>query len=197
MEGFQDRENWAEVFKLEKSTATRSDNMSVEKRKNKKKICSGWEDGAKRWKMDDLTHVKEKFTQQTVALVSKVKDVFSSFFHCIFCRLISVRKAEQTFAARKNKPANRCTHTHLFTRLFAFVSLHYNAAPNMVRTSFLKLIKAVKVYCFGPLWRKKHDTSSQVFALSTAVGGNILVPTRLRRRNVNVLLMYAKTKGWQ
>lgn len=134
--------------------------------------------------MDDLTHVAEKFTRQTVGLVSKVKDVFSSFFLCIFCRLISVRKAEQTFAARKNKPANRCTHTHLFTRLFAFVSLHYNAAPNMVRTSFLKLIKAVKVYCFVPLWSQNvthHRRFFSRFALSTAVGGNILVPTRLRR----------------
>lgn len=73
--------------------------------------------------------------------------LFSSFFLCMFCLLISVCKAEQTFArCSVKKQANRCTHTHLFTRCcFCLVALprHAEYGENI----FFKLIKAVKLHC--------------------------------------------------
>lgn len=43
--------------------------------------------------------------------------------------------------------AHTLTHTRLRFPCAAFILQHHNATLNMVRTSFLKLIKAVKLYC--------------------------------------------------
>lgn len=60
-------------------------------------------------------HLAVRFIQQIVYSVFYRKDIFSSFFFWIFCRLISVRKEEQTFAYSKKKNLNKCTHMHPFT----------------------------------------------------------------------------------
>lgn len=77
----------------------------------------------------------------------------------------------------------------------------------MVRTSFLKLIKAVKLYCSvlkNAREEPRDDTSLKVFsiaegphfALSTAAEMNNLVPKCLIGQYANVVLMPKERVDW-
>lgn len=66
----------------------------------------------------------------------------ASFFASFVASSQYVKQSKHLLNLKKKENPHKQMHTYSsFHAFLAFVSLHYNATLNMVRTSFLKLIK--------------------------------------------------------